>query len=115
MKAWTRPGGNGNGREETDVVKVLVTDLIHSSDLRYMFGTLDRSWRPYKQRDYEASGQMMDYLVNFARTGDPNGPGLPLWRKGKPALRIGPKGTNMGHVSYYKLLKNMLTKGDPKA
>ena len=88
---------------------------FHSSDLRYMFGTLDRSWRPYKQRDYEASGQMMDYLVNFARTGDPNGPGLPLWRKGKPALRIGPKGTNMGHVSYYKLLKNMLTKGDPKA
>ena len=60
---------------------------FHSSDLRYMFGTLDRSWRPYKQRDYEASGQMMDYLVNFARTGDPNGPGLPPWRKGKPALR----------------------------
>ena len=88
---------------------------FHSSDLRYMFGTLDRSWRPYKQRDYEASGQMMDYLVNFARTGDPNGPGLPIWRKGKPALRIGPKGTGMGHVSYYKLLKNMLTKGDPKA
>lgn len=88
---------------------------FHSSDLRYMFGTLDRSWRPYKQRDYQASGQMMDYLVNFARTGDPNGPGLPLWRKGKPALRIGPKGTGMGHVSYYKLLKNMLTKGDPKA
>ncbi len=87
---------------------------FHSSDLRYMFGTLDRSWRPYKQRDYEASGQMMDYLVNFARTGDPNGPGLPPWRKGKPALRIGPKGTKMGHVSYYKLLKNMLTKGDPK-
>ena len=88
---------------------------FHSSDLRYMFGTLDRSWRPYKQRDYEASGQMMDYLVNFARTGDPNGPGLPPWRKGQPALRIGPKGTGMGHVSYYKLLKNMLTKGDPKA
>lgn len=88
---------------------------FHSSDLRYMFGTLDRSWRPYEQRDWEASGQMMDYLVNFARTGDPNGPGLPLWRKGKPALRIGPKGTGMGHVFYYKLLKNMLTKGDPKA
>lgn len=88
---------------------------FHSSDLRYMFGTLDRSWRPYKQRDWEASGQMMDYLVNFVRTGDPNGPGLPPWRKGKPALRIGPKGTKMGHVSYYKLLKNMLTKGDPKA
>ena len=88
---------------------------FHSSDLRYVFGTLDRSWRPYGQRDHEASRQMVDYLANFARTGDPNGPGLPLWKKGKPALRIGPKGTGMGHVSYYKLLKNMLTKGDPKA
>ena len=88
---------------------------FHSSDLRYMFGTLDRSWRPYGARDYEASGQMMDYLVNFARTGDPNGPGLPLWTRGKPALRIGPKGTGMGSVPYGKLLKNMLTKGDPKA
>ena len=88
---------------------------FHSSDLRYLFGTLNRSWRPYGQRDQEASAQMMDYLVNFACTGNPNGPGLPPWKKGKPALRIGPKGTNMGHVSYYKLLKNMFTKGDPKA
>ena len=88
---------------------------FHSSDLRYMFGTLDRSWRPYGKRDHEASEQMMDYLVNFARTGDPNGPGLPPWRKGKPALRIGPRGTKMGPVPYGKLLKNMLTKGDPKA
>ncbi len=88
---------------------------FHSSDLRYMFGTLDKSWRPYGQRDQEASSQMMDYLVNFARTGDPNGPGLPPWRKGKPALRIGPQGTGMGRVGYCKLLKNMLTKGDPKA
>lgn len=28
MKAWTRPGGNGDGREEIDVAKVLVTDLM---------------------------------------------------------------------------------------
>ena len=88
---------------------------FHSSDLRYMFGTLDRSWRPYGTRDHEASEQMMDYLVNFARTGDPNGPGLPPWKKGKPALRIGPRGTKMGPVPYGKLIRNMLTKGDPKA
>ena len=88
---------------------------FHSSDLRYVFGTLDRSWRPYGQRDYEASAQMVDYLANFARTGDPNGPDLPPWKKGKPTLRIGPKGTKMGHVSYGKLARNMLTKGDPKA
>ena len=88
---------------------------FHSADLRYIFGTLDRSWRPYGKRDHEASGQMMDYLVNFARTGDPNGPGLPLWRPGKGVLRIGPDGTKMGRTAWGKLLKNMLTKGDPKA
>ena len=88
---------------------------FHSADLRYMFGTLDRSWRPYGQRDFEASEQMMDYLVNFARTGDPNGAGLPLWKRGKPALRIGSQGTRMGPVPYGKLIRNMLTKGDPKA
>ena len=88
---------------------------FHSADVRYVFGTLDRSWRPYGQRDYEAAGQMMDYLVSFARTGDPNGPGLPPWTPAKGVLHIGPRGTGMGRVAYGKLLFNMLIKGDPKA
>lgn len=88
---------------------------FHSADVRYIFGTLDRSWRPYGMRDYQASEQMMDYLVNFARTGDPNGPGLPTWKPGKGVLHIGPRGTGMGRAAYGKLLKNMITKGDPKA
>ena len=88
---------------------------IHSCDLRYMLGTLWNGWRPYGKRDYEASEQLMDYLANFARTGDPNGPALPPWQRGKAALRIAPEGTAMGHISYLKLLRNMLTKGDPKA
>ncbi len=91
---------------------------FHSSDLRYMFGTLAGSWRPYGARDYEASAQMTAYLANFARCGDPNGPGLPRWeRAGKNgrALRIGPRKTAMGRVDYGKLVRHMLTKGDPKA
>ena len=91
---------------------------FHSSDLRYMFGTLAGRWRPYGARDYEASAQMTAYLANFARSGDPNGPGLPLWqragRRGR-ALRIAPGQTAMGRVNYGKLIRNMLTKGDPKA
>ena len=52
----------------------------HSSELMYMFGTLDRCWRPWEEHDYELSERMIDYWCNFIRTGDPNGEGLPEWR-----------------------------------
>ena len=80
-----------------------------SSDLGYWFGTLGSSWRPMEQKDYELSDQMTDYLTNFARTGNPNGKGLPSWcpaRKG--TLRIGEGATGMGKVSLMKLWYNML-------
>ncbi len=50
---------------------------FHSDDIEYVFGTLDTRpgavWRP---EDRKLSDEMMSYWTNFARTGDPNGPGL---------------------------------------
>lgn len=91
---------------------------FHSSDLRYVFGTLDRSWRPYGARDREASLQMIAHLANFARSSDPNGPALPEWKRAghglrTRVLRIGPEGTKMGHAPYGKLLRNFLRRRDP--
>ncbi len=91
---------------------------FHSADLYYVFETLDRCWRPYGARDYQAAGQMADYIANFARCGDPNGSGLPRWDKagrGKCALRIAPEGTAMGRPDYLQMTRHFLTKGEPKA
>ena len=55
---------------------------FHGSDLWYMFGNMDKSWRPFTAEDEALSQKMIDCVANFVRTGDPNGPGLPDW----PAL-----------------------------
>jgi para-nitrobenzyl esterase len=51
----------------------------HLAELWYVFDHLDQqawSWRPADRR---LADQMARYWTNFARKGDPNGPGLPPW------------------------------------
>ena len=51
----------------------------HFAELWYVFDHLDQwpwKWTPADRR---LAGEMSSYWVNFARSGDPNGPGLPPW------------------------------------
>jgi para-nitrobenzyl esterase len=58
------------------------TFAFHSDDIEYVFGTLDtRPGWTVSAEDRKLSDQMMSYWTNFAKTGDPNGAGLPTWPK----------------------------------
>ena len=84
----------------------------HSSDLWYWFGTLKNCWRPMEEKDEELSEQMVSYLCNFAKTGDPNAQDLPRWdsvQTGGKVLRLGEGKTRMGKASMLKMIYTMFT------
>jgi para-nitrobenzyl esterase len=60
----------------SDPIKV---GAFHSAELAYVFGTQASIERPWSARDRELSQQMQHYWTNFAKSGDPNGEGLPAW------------------------------------
>jgi para-nitrobenzyl esterase len=49
---------------------------IHASEIPFVFGT---PWSPTTATDDAVSQLMMDYWVNFVKTGNPNAKGLPYW------------------------------------
>jgi len=51
----------------------------HSAEIEFVFEALDSKKLPWREEDRRLSDQMSSYWVNFAKTGDPNGPGLPRW------------------------------------
>lgn len=60
-----RPGAHGLG-------------AYHGAEIPYVFGTGD-DWLPATTRDAAVTRQIQQYWLNFARTGRPDGAGLPRW------------------------------------
>ena len=55
----------------------------HCADMPYWFGTL----KSPTALDAAVAGTMQDYLVNFVRTGNPNGAGLAPWPRFAPSAQ----------------------------
>ena len=52
----------------------------HGSEIPFVFGNLiDRNGIIFTEKDKGVAKMMNSYWVNFAKNGNPNGEGLPLW------------------------------------
>lgn len=51
----------------------------HSSEIEFVFEALPSKKLPWRPEDEKLSDLMSTYWTNFAKTGDPNGEGLPHW------------------------------------
>jgi para-nitrobenzyl esterase len=52
---------------------------FHTSEVPYALHTLHLWERPWREVDFEVERTMSSYWVNFVKTGNPNGKGLPGW------------------------------------
>ena len=54
---------------------------FHGSDLWYAFGNMDKSWRPFSEKDFQIRDEMVDSFAQFIKTGSPGWPGISAHQK----------------------------------
>ena len=73
----------------------------HGDDLPYVFQALAEFETGAVAEDRRVSNRIAGYWTQFAKTGDPNGPGLPRWEPYRPAednwFEIGERAIGMTH------------------
>ena len=57
----------------TDGRSNVLSGAFHSSDLWFVFKSLQHCWRPWTQGDWDLSEKMLTAWTNFAKYSDPNG------------------------------------------
>ena len=81
----------------------------HSGELIYAFGRIPEKSKLYSDADRGLSSLMNSYWVNFAKTGNPNGDGLPVFEQNASSTRLMEFGDNIGMIDepYLKLYEIM--------
>ncbi len=74
----------------------------HSTEVAYVFDHVAAIYPSVTSADQAVAKRLADYWANFARKGDPNGPGLPAWprydAKGDRLLDVRPDGAFVGEA-----------------
>jgi len=74
------PGGAGAAAPGRGGPAPAPRGAAHSAEIQYAMGNLPLDKRyAWEPADYKVSEIMQAYFVNFIKTGNPNGPGLPNW------------------------------------
>jgi para-nitrobenzyl esterase len=53
---------------------------FHTSEVPFALHNLKKWDRPWTEVDYTVEQTMSSYWINFVKTGNPNGSGLPEWK-----------------------------------
>ena len=84
MRTWARMTGTGKSKaywywfsHAPPVPNGGYLRAFHAAEIAYVFRNLGFPQR--REVDDQLADTMSNYWVNFARTGDPNGKGLPKW------------------------------------
>ena len=75
--------------------------LLHATEIPFFFRTIDARYPDETTpEDHAATAAMSAAFVNFAKTGDPNGPGTPAWPiyddESRPVMLFGVDGNHGG-------------------
>jgi para-nitrobenzyl esterase len=93
-----------------------VNGAPHAGEIEYVFRVLSSRNLPWTEADRQSSEVISTYWTNFAKTGSPNGAGLPAWpmylaEGGYPIMHLEPRphAEPDSHLAHYKLLDSVLT------